>query len=547
MPKPPSLFALHALSSATFAAMLSIATHAAAQTIPNPPTRLAPLAGSYYTPAPGQSGIGFYGTDLGWAFQHGNKLRFLFGDSWANTSGIAIGPLGDDTQGSIDLATFPTGPSVDSWVASHTYPDFPWHAAAPPLTMRTNAFAKVAPMPVYHGGFGGPLLDMGLGRTPVTGFSNGTTGAFAIFYRGVHASCSPSKACATGFVCDTQIRVCNNTSETTACYSYTGGGNTCPIGGSCNLPTGGNGICRDPGTFSGTTPEARFLGAVQEMRVGNSDLGANIDEQYYTRVWATNKFTNVVARTVQKYTPSGVRDYRPVTSAPAAEARVFLWGRPLFVGAKSQGRSLPLYFAYVDLPQHAANGNVAWAPRYYSGPGPTFSTDPSLAVPVSLSGGEPFDIVNQMSVSYIPNLDKWVMLYGGDIHPNVLQMFEAANWPHAVADPERAIHVRFASNPWGPWSAPTQAYKPGQPTGVGSGEFATKGLLHYTGCAGAGCVKGETNPAYTLFPQTNHGFLYAPSIVDAWTTVRGADADLYWAVSTWDPYQVVLLRSRVVH
>jgi hypothetical protein len=190
---------------------------------------------------------------------------------------------------------------------------------------------------------------------------------------------------------------------------------------------------------------------------------------------------------------------------------------------------------------------VAWAPRYYSGPGPTFSADPSLAVPVSLSGGEPFDIVNQMSVSYIANLDKWVMLYGGDIHPNVLQMFEAANWPHSVADPERAIHVRFASNPWGPWSAPTQAYKPGQPTGVGSGEFATTGLLHYTGCAGAGCVKGETNPAYTLFPQTNYGFLYAPSIVDAWTTVRGADADLYWAVSTWDPYQVVLLRSRVVH
>lgn len=524
-------------------AVIGAASGSFAQSIQNPPTRLAPLAGSYYTPAPGQSGIGFYGTDLGWAFQHGNKIRFLFGDSWADSNGTAIGPIGDDAQGSIDLGAFPTGASVDAWVAAHPYFDFPWHNAGPTLTMRINAFAKVAPMPVYDGGANGTLLDMGLGRTPVTGFSNGTTGAFAVFYRGVYRACT-SSCDVTGFVCDTQIKVCNNTAEPTACYVYADGSNTCPIFGSCDFPTGGNGICRDPTTFAGTSQEARFLSAVQDMRVGNSDLSLNIEEQYYTRAWPTNKFTNVVARTVRAYTPGGSFDYRPVVSSPGATARVFLWGRPLFVGAQSQGRALPLYFAYVNLPQYSSTGNIAWTPQYYSGSGPTFSTNPSLAAPVPLTGGEPYDIVDQMSISYVPTLGKWVMLYGGDIHPNLLKGLAPANWPNAVPDPQRAIHIRFATNPWGPWTAPIQAFTPGQPTGSGTGEFASPGMIHWAGCSGSPCVKHETNPLYAL---TDYGFLYAPSIIDAWTTPQGADADIYWTASTWDPYEVVLLKSRVVH
>jgi hypothetical protein len=40
--------------------------------------------------------------------------------------------------------------------------------------------------------------------------------------------------------------------------------------------------------------------------------------------------------------------------------------------------------------------------------------------------------------------------------------------------------------------------------------------------------------------------LYAAAIIEPWTETREAGAvDLYWAVSTWDPYQVVLMKSRL--
>jgi hypothetical protein len=39
--------------------------------------------------------------------------------------------------------------------------------------------------------------------------------------------------------------------------------------------------------------------------------------------------------------------------------------------------------------------------------------------------------------------------------------------------------------------------------------------------------------------------MYAPEIIERWTTPRADAVDLYWHVSTWDPYEVVLMRTRL--
>jgi hypothetical protein len=39
--------------------------------------------------------------------------------------------------------------------------------------------------------------------------------------------------------------------------------------------------------------------------------------------------------------------------------------------------------------------------------------------------------------------------------------------------------------------------------------------------------------------------LYGPSIIDPWTTHHDGETDLYWFVSTWNPYQVVLMKTTV--
>jgi hypothetical protein len=59
------------------------------------------------------------------------------------------------------------------------------------------------------------------------------------------------------------------------------------------------------------------------------------------------------------------------------------------------------------------------------------------------------------------------------------------------------------------------------------------------GLAGPVIGKGRANPVAV------HGGAYAPYVVERWTKVRGSELDLYYVLSTWNPYVVVLLKSRL--
>src|SRR5882672_2371322 len=88
---------------------------------------------------------------------------------------------------------------------------------------------------------------------------------------------------------------------------------------------------------------------------------------------------------------------------------------------------------------------------------------------LDLSGGandptEQYDIVNQLTVSWVAPLAKWVMLSGGDLPPSALDLFLGPNWTQAVRHPAGAVHARFADRPWGPWSLPVDVLKGGDPT-----------------------------------------------------------------------------------
>jgi len=213
--------------------------------------------------------------------------------------------------------------------------------------------------------------------------------------------------------------------------------------------------------------------------------------------------------------------------------------------------SAKLYFAYADMPRFDPTGRFAWAPRYFAGlnadSSPRFSSRQTDAVALDLSGGnnasnERFDIVNQMTVSWVPALGKWMMLYGGDLPPDVVQFFLGPNWTRAVRDPRGAIHARFASKPWGPWSAPVEVLAGGDPSvsPVAGTQYAPEGILFHPACS------GRCAPSDPFAPLNTHGRLYAANIIDAWTTPRANGAvDIYWNVSTWNPYQVMLMRTRV--
>ena len=530
-----------------------------------PPDKLGVLAGSFYVPAPEQSAIGFYGTDLGVSVQHGDELRVLFGDTWADPSGMLIDPERDDVQGVISTLPapggFPDGDAVDAFAAAQDLAaDAPWwKRAAPALTFHTEN-AKVAPFELYRGGNRGqPALDMGVGKAVVAAFSNARDGVFAIFRRDVAVPCSggDDPRCDDGFECDRELGICSNAAGEYAAPCVLGS-DRCGQGAQCVAALGG-GYCQDrtSSMYLAGDGDGRLDAVVIQHELGNAD--PELPARYYTRPWLTNKFTNPLAKTVADFDPERANpsenDYRPADGSQPEREKVLIWGRPHTVGTAAVGRDARLYFAYVEMPEYSARADFAWSPHYFAGlegGRPRYSPLQSEAVALDLDGepsaeAERFDVVDKMAIAYLAPLHVWVMLYGGDFAPPILNLFVGPNFGRVARDPEGAIHARFAEHPWGPWSAPVPALAAGDSslsTPEPGSEYAPSGLLYHSGCIGPSCIPGELAISHLLTP---YGFLYAPNLFDPWTETResGRAVDVYWNVSTWNPYQTVLLRTRI--
>jgi hypothetical protein len=177
---------------------------------------------------------------------------------------------------------------------------------------------------------------------------------------------------------------------------------------------------------------------------------------------------------------------------------------------------------------------------------PSFSRDPTRAAPLDLSGGagghaERYDIVAQMSVRFVAEMQQWVMLYGGGTQlSETICAVPGANCDR-VKLAGAAIRIRTAAAPWGPWSEPVDVLVGGDPRTGAVHQYGSGGLLHHPKCSGEACA-AHTPP---LAP-TDTGALYGANLIERWTEKRSDGAvDLYWNVSTWNPYRVVLMKTRL--
>ena len=515
---------------------------------------LAPLAGKLYTPAAGQEALAFHGTDLGWTVAHKDKVRILFGDTF--TDPVTDPFPNDDTQGEMPFGQCPAGDEVEAWIAAHP-PDpgeLSWQRGGPPITFATQPGApnQLSFIQLFDGGV---PLEMGPLRVPVTPFSDGRNDVFAIFsgrfaLQECRAPGSSGPACDDGLTCDPGVGSCFILGTACVVGVPDGERGSCPFALPC-VPTA-NGVCRDTtSSVDDGANEGRSRSAVVRLELGVANRSRA--EQYTGRVWAVNKFFNPVARTVRRLlvtTPKGIgSDYTPVDSRPGERGQVLVWGRPTFLGSQLENREAQVYFAYSDMPRVGADGAPTWNPRYFTGLNslgiPQFSSRQVDAAPLDLGGGngsphEAIDFVNQMSVSWVAPLKKWVMFYGGDASPGLIPLFN----PGAVPTPEGATQVRFADQPWGPWTPPQtllRAGDPFNPNAPGS-QYGPGGILFHPFCAGTDCVPGDVPP---LPGGGDIGRMYGSNIVDCWTEDRGrGNVDVYWNVSTHNPYQVVLMKTR---
>jgi hypothetical protein len=493
--------------------------------------------------------IAYYGTDLGFTYTHQGQLKILFGDTWATEAYSPIeastGSKFDDGFGSIDLSEWPDPSAIG--------PD-----NIPVIKLGQNA--GTSEMSAIN-----PGHAMDLGKTPMAGFSNGSH-EFGVFNAIKPMGCTGDSDCSNGLTCDTGLGFIGTpflTEEnlTLSCIDGQPGCQADTVfdeGGAAVSPSG---MCIDKtSTIWADSDAGRMTAAGIRQRIGTR---SHDDPRIYGNIheWLTTKFLNVTATTVEKFDPTKAGDdgsvnYRPAEGA-GDQQRVFFWGRPGFVGVKAQDRSLGLYFAFADLP---ADAGGEWKRRYYTGTEngiPQFSDHERDAAPLDLDSEkdgiqqeEAHDAVHQMSVEWIEELDKWVMFYGGSVItlpsqflPNcgVLELFARSACKDVDLE-NGSVHMRTADQPWGPWSPPQDVLVGGDPSKPGSGQYGPGGVLHHPDCEGETCAPHTQTPFYN---EREYGFLYSANIIREWTQAVNGGVDILWNASTWDPYRVVLLRTRI--
>ncbi|MGP8096198.1 MAG: DUF4185 domain-containing protein [Steroidobacteraceae bacterium] len=203
----------------------------------------------------------------------------------------------------------------------------------------------------------------------------------------------------------------------------------------------------------------------------------------------------------------------PISGLPDSGPFVLIWGTGhyrqsdvyLSIAPASQFESGNgvLYYAGLD-----ANGSPRWEPHEIA------------AIPITTNG-----TLGDVSVIWCQELNLWLMTYDSRAP--------------AIA----GILFSYSATPWGPWSDPQLLFNARSNGALGQ-FIHDPGITPDDGLAGPVIGKGQKNPAAV------HGGAYAPYMIERWTRVRRRSAedrvvDIYYVLSLWNPYVVVLMTSRL--
>lgn len=495
------------------------------------PQRVGTLVGPEHTP----QDLVLHGTDLGFPVARKDDLLLFFGDTTEQANDIC-GADGNDDM----LASIPR--------------EFP--GEAPELDVRRSADdpQRFSPLVLMDGD---ESLSLSVGRVPIGGFSVGSA-VYSLFNRLELVRCDPDQSepgCGgeAGFRCVADIGECApNRSVVVPPLCEMDSGSGCMPDQRCEPAD--TGFCIDPTSSQYDDTVAGNIASV----VHALDLGVqrSDDPTVFDRVatFETNKFENVALAQI-----AGWNATREGNNYALGEQALLVWGRPGFTGSGAREAQLYLMVLPLPLPSADADSAVArdWSPSYFAGVDPDgeprWSKDQTDAKPIAMDGvvaGDPHEdvtLVNQTSIAYVGgDVRKWVMLYGGDISDLLVQDAPAVR----TGPSPGSIVLRVADYPWGPFTPPVPHLTPGDPKQVGT-NYGPGGILYHTLCrdtASERCAppNGTVNPLVCIETTAlvDQGRLYGATILPSYIRENpGGGMDLFWNVSTWVPYSVVMFKT----
>jgi uncharacterized protein (TIGR03437 family) len=186
-----------------------------------------------------------------------------------------------------------------------------------------------------------------------------------------------------------------------------------------------------------------------------------------------------------------------------------------------------------------ASGNSAT--RYFTGMSngqPTWSQAESAAVPVVTDIDPANPTIGNLSAFYSEQLGLWLMTFDGG----------------RGSSSTTGTYFAYAPQPWGPWSAPQRIFNDCRDKALGNFIFyyyatATGNFCPTAMPAGVTSAPNSAGPAGPTIspanndPQTTRGGAYAPQMVQRFTEIGGSTLKIFYTLSTWNPYAVVLMES----
>lgn len=193
---------------------------------------------------------------------------------------------------------------------------------------------------------------------------------------------------------------------------------------------------------------------------------------------------------------------------PPGGPYVMIWGTGAY-------RESDAYLAIVPAAQFESGNGTKYFAGLDSAGSPKWSDAEADAQPVVKDG-----TLGDLSVTLCKDLGMWLMTYDRRTAP-------------------AGIAFSFSRTPWGPWSEPRLIFN-----AVVNGALGK--FIHNPRAkpndALAGPIHMLRNEADA---ETVIGSAYAPYVVERWTRVRGNELDIYYTMSTGNPYVVVLMKSRL--